>query len=54
MNIGNVEIKGKAALAPMAGVGDRAFRRTCVDFGAAYTVSEMVSVPLRMGCLPKW
>lgn len=43
MNIGNVEIKGKAALAPMAGVGDRAFRRTCVDFGAAYTVSEMVS-----------
>ncbi|MBP3389148.1 MAG: tRNA dihydrouridine synthase DusB [Clostridia bacterium] len=43
MFIGKVEIKGKAALAPMAGLGDRAFRRICVEFGAAYTVSEMVS-----------
>ena len=43
MFIGNVEIKGMAALAPMAGVADRAFRQICVDFGAAYTVGEMVS-----------
>ncbi len=43
MFIGNVEIKGFAALAPMAGVADRAFRQICVDFGAAYTVGEMVS-----------
>lgn len=43
MNIGTVEIKGRAALAPMAGVADRAFRRVCVEFGAAYVVSEMVS-----------
>ncbi len=43
MYIGNVEIKGFAALAPMAGVADRAFRQICVDFGAAYTVGEMVS-----------
>ncbi len=43
MKIGSVEIRGKAALAPMAGVADRAFRRTCVSFGAAYVVSEMVS-----------
>lgn len=43
MFIGNVEIRGKAALAPMAGVADRAFRRICVDFGAAYVVGEMVS-----------
>ena len=43
MFIGNVEIKGYAALAPMAGVADRAFRQVCVDFGAAYTVGEMVS-----------
>lgn len=43
MNIASVEIKGKAALAPMAGVGDRAFRRICVDHGAAYVVGEMVS-----------
>lgn len=43
MRIGSVEINGKAALAPMAGVGDRAFRRICVDHGAAYVVGEMVS-----------
>ncbi len=43
MFIGNVEIKGYAALAPMAGVADRAFRQLCVDHGAAYTVGEMVS-----------
>ncbi len=43
MKIGNVEIKGYAALAPMAGVTDKAFRELCVDFGAAYVVGEMVS-----------
>ena len=43
MHIGNVEIKGKAALAPMAGVADRAFRKICMDFGAACVISEMVS-----------
>jgi tRNA-dihydrouridine synthase B len=43
IKIGTVEIKGKAILAPMAGVGDRAFRETCARFGAACTVSEMVS-----------
>lgn len=43
MHIGNVEITGKAALAPMAGVADRAFRQICVDHGAAYVVGEMVS-----------
>ena len=43
MKIGNVEIKGHACLAPMAGVTDRAFREICVDFGAAYVVGEMVS-----------
>lgn len=43
MNIGNVIINGYAALAPMAGVADRAFRELCKDFGASYVVSEMVS-----------
>lgn len=43
MKIGNVEINGFAALAPMAGVTDRAFRELCVSFGAAYVVGEMVS-----------
>lgn len=43
MKIGNVEIAGRAVLAPMAGVTDRAFRELCVRFGASYAVSEMVS-----------
>lgn len=43
MNIGNIEIKGYSALAPMAGVADRAFRELCRDFGASYSVGEMVS-----------
>lgn len=34
----------------MAGVADRAFRRICADYGAAFTVSEMVSAKaLTMG-----
>ncbi len=43
MKIGNVEINGRAVLAPMAGVADRAFRELCVKYGATYVVSEMIS-----------
>lgn len=43
MKIGNLEIKGYAALAPMAGVADRAMREICVGYGAAYTVGELAS-----------
>ncbi len=43
IKIGNVEIKKTAALAPMAGTADRAFRTTCEEYGVAYTVGEMVS-----------
>jgi len=43
LKIGNVEISGYAALAPMAGAADKSFREVCRNFGAAYTVSEMVS-----------
>ena len=43
MKIGNLEIKEKAALAPLAGVADRAFRELCRSYGAAYTVGEMAS-----------
>ncbi|MDY6208351.1 MAG: tRNA dihydrouridine synthase DusB [Oscillospiraceae bacterium] len=43
MNIGNVEIKKTAALAPMASVADRAYRLICKEHGAAYMVSEMIS-----------
>ncbi|MBR4868736.1 MAG: tRNA dihydrouridine synthase DusB [Clostridia bacterium] len=43
MNIGNLEIKGIAALAPMAGVADRAFRELCMGYGAAFCVGELTS-----------
>ena len=43
MRIGNKEISGFAALAPMAGVADRAMREICVRFGAAFTVGELTS-----------
>ena len=43
MKIKNTEITGFAALAPMAGVADRAMREICREFGAAFTVGELVS-----------
>lgn len=43
MKIGEVEFNNIAFLAPMAGIADMAFRELCVNFGAAYTVTEMVS-----------
>lgn len=43
MRIGNIEIKGFAALAPMAGVADRAMRELCMEFGAGYCVGELTS-----------
>lgn len=43
MKVGNLEMEGYAALAPMAGVADRAFRELCRSYGAAYAVSEMIS-----------
>lgn len=43
MKINNIELNGYAALAPMAGVADRAFRELCIEFGASYVVTEMVS-----------
>lgn len=44
MKIGNYTFEKGAALAPMAGVTDAAFRALCRSYGAIYTVSEMVSV----------
>jgi len=43
LNIGTLEIKGKLALAPMAGITDLAFRKICIECGAALTYTEMVS-----------
>ncbi len=41
--IGNVSIKGKAVLAPMAGVSDIAYRLLAKEQGAAMVCTEMVS-----------
>lgn len=43
MKIGELNIEGAAALAPMAGVADKAFRELSRNFGCAYCVGEMVS-----------
>lgn len=43
------QLRGYAALAPMAGVADRAMREICVRHGAAYTVGELTSA--RGACL---
>jgi len=43
VKIGNIELKGRFTLAPMAGVTDFAFRSVCQSLGAALTTTEMVS-----------
>ena len=43
VTIGGVRLPHKALLAPMAGVSDRAYRELCMQMGAGYCVSEMVS-----------
>ncbi len=43
IKIGKTELKYGLMLAPMAGVTDRTFRLLCRQWGAEYTVSEMVS-----------
>ena len=43
MKIGNCIIEGFAALAPMAGVADRAMREICREHGAAFTMGELAS-----------
>ena len=43
MKIGNLEIRSKLALAPMAGVTDLAFRQICSELGAGLTCTELIS-----------
>lgn len=42
-NIKDVTFQNRIFLAPMAGIADRAFRELCINYGAGYTVTEMVS-----------
>ncbi len=43
VKIGNIEIKGKVVLAPMAGICNNAFRKIIKEQGAALIYAEMVS-----------
>ena len=43
MKIGDITIDSRITLAPMAGVGDIAFRSLCRELGAGLTCTEMVS-----------
>lgn len=40
---GNVTIPGNLFLAPLAGITDKGFRRICLDHGAPFTFTEMIS-----------
>ena len=41
--IGNIEVKNKVVLAPMAGITSFGYRKFCSSFGPGYMVTEMVS-----------
>lgn len=43
LQIGPYKFENSLALAPMAGVTDSVFRDICIEHGAGYVVSEMVS-----------
>ena len=43
LKIGNVEIKNKVMLAPMAGVSNMAYIKICEEMGAGYAVTELMS-----------
>jgi tRNA-dihydrouridine synthase B len=41
--LGPFQFENPIALAPMAGISDRVFRNLCLDFGANYSVTEMIA-----------
>ena len=43
VKIGNIKLKGNLFLAPVAGYSDVAFRSVCIENGACFTYTEMVS-----------
>ncbi|MDO4505811.1 MAG: tRNA dihydrouridine synthase DusB [Spirochaetales bacterium] len=43
VDIGPLHLEGNLFLAPIAGYSDRAFRSLCVDYGASFCTTEMVS-----------
>ena len=43
VKIGNIEIKGKTVLAPMAGISNPAYIKICEEMGVGYAVTELIS-----------
>lgn len=43
VKIGQIELNGNLFLAPVAGYSDRSFRSICIENGASFTYTEMVS-----------
>lgn len=43
LKIGSVELKNRLIAAPLAGISNPVYRQMCHDFGAALSVSEMIS-----------
>ncbi len=43
IKLGNIKLKGNLFLAPVAGYSDAAFRSVCIENGACFTYTEMVS-----------
>ncbi len=43
VKIGNINLNGNLFLAPVAGYSDAAFRSVCIENGASFTYTEMVS-----------
>ena len=43
LTVGNVEVGGRAWIAPMTGVSDLPFRKAASKLGAAYVATEMVA-----------
>ena len=41
--IGNVKIKNKIVMAPMAGISNPAYMKICEDMGVAYAITELIS-----------
>ena len=41
--IGNVKIKNRVVLAPMAGISNASYMKICEEMGVGYAVSELIS-----------
>lgn len=43
MKLGNVEIRGKVVLAPMAGISNPSYIKICEEMGLSYAITELMS-----------